>query len=146
MDITPYSVNSGNENLYFTFISEGPKGNIIKVVKYESLNDKVFNLGFGDKISDTDQIDDKIISNNSDTAKVLATVIYTIFKFFEKHPDKFLYITGSTGLRTRLYRRIITNNLTEIKQKFVIYGFKNGHYEDFTPNIDYDFFLIMQKI
>jgi len=145
MDITPYNVNSGNENLYFTFISEGSKGNIIKVVKYESLNDKVFNLGFGDKISDTDQIDDKIISNNGDTAKVLATVIHTIFKFFEKHPDKFLYITGSTALRTRLYRRIITNNLIEIKQNFVIFGFDNGHYEDFTPNIDYEFFLIMKK-
>jgi hypothetical protein len=49
----------------FEFTSEGSKGSINKIVKYtETSTQGIYNLGFGDKIDDSDDFDDNVISNN----------------------------------------------------------------------------------
>ena len=55
--------------------------------------------------------------------KVIATVVQTLFVFFEKYPDNDVYFEGSTLSRTRLYRIILSKELTDAKKVFVIQGF-----------------------
>jgi hypothetical protein len=63
----------------------------------------LYNLAFGDKDHSTGEIDDKVISNNGDSEKVLATVVATVYAFTDKYPETWIYATGSTKARTRLY-------------------------------------------
>lgn len=131
----------------YEFVSEGPKGSVKKMVEYaETATQNVFNLGFGDYDETTKSISDLSVTNNGDSLKVLATVASTVFAFMEKHPDAYILATGSTLVRTRLYRMGITNNLAEIAEDFVVYGFTDkGNWEEFEIGEDYDAFLIKKK-
>ena len=130
----------------FEFISEGPKGAIAKSVQYkETPTTGVYNLGFGDVNKLTDEIDDLIVTNNGDSQKVLATVASTLYLFTDHYPDAFIYATGSTRARTRLYRIGITNNLLLIEKDFHVLGIKGNDVILFEKNGTYDGFLVKRK-
>jgi hypothetical protein len=146
MHLDKYELKSGEHLEVFEFVSIGPKGRIKKLVQYTPTNYKdLYNLGFGDKNIDTDEIDDDIISNNGDSEKVLATVVATLFAFTEKHMNAMVYATGSTKSRTRLYRMGITKYLSEIQSDFEIYGELNNEWEEFRKDVDYEAFLVKRK-
>lgn len=71
----------------------------VKVVEFTSVgrykDTEVFNLGFGDYDGKNDIVNDRIISNNGDSRKVLNTVLSTIPVFFKHHEDKMLMVRGS---------------------------------------------------
>ena len=76
MKLDKYELKSGEELEVFEFVSVGPKGRIIKIIQYSPTNYKdLYNLGFGDKNAETNEIEDEVISNNGDGEKVLATVV-----------------------------------------------------------------------
>jgi len=129
----------------YSFVSEGTKGKIIKLISYTETGVKgVYNLGFGDK--DTNgKMDDVTITNNGDSLKVLATVASTVYSFTNKFPNAAIYAIGSSKARTRLYRMGIANNLTDILQSFDVYGFIEGEWYEFEKNVDYEAFLIKRK-
>src|SRR5690554_1018587 len=77
-----------------------------------SLNPK----GKNKKTGGNREIDDKTVSNNGDSEKVLATVVATVYAFSDKYPDSWIFATGSTKARTRLYRMGITRYIDEIKK------------------------------
>jgi len=105
MKLPKYPLSADNDLTTFEFVSEGSKGLIHKLVQFTPTNLKgIFILAFGDKDHLTGDIDDLVISNNGDSEKVLTTVVATIFAFTDKHPDAWIYATGSTKARTRLYR------------------------------------------
>lgn len=133
--------------LYYEFISEVPKGNIKKIVEYTETSIKnVYNLGFGDYDEETKSINDLSVTNNGDSLKVLTTVASTVYAFTEKYPDAWILSTGSTAVRTRLYRMGITNNLVEIMEDFLVYGFtEKGIWEEFIIGEDYEAFLLTKK-
>jgi len=107
----------------YEFTSEGPNGSIQKMVEYsETGTENIYNLAFGDYNFETKKIDDLSITNNGDSLKVLATVASTVYAFTEKYPQAWIFATGSTAVRTRLYRMGITNNLAEINEDFKVYG------------------------
>jgi len=86
----------------YKFISEGPKGNIEKIVYYtETSRANIYNLSFGDYNELIDDIDDQIVSNNGDSQKVLATVAKSLYVFTDRYPDALIIATGSTFARTR---------------------------------------------
>ena len=146
MENPKYEFESTSNSTTFEFISEGPKGRILKLVKYDEYgNSGTFNLGFGDKMGNTNRFDDKIISDNQDSKVILATVAATLFEFTEKYPDAVITATGSSLARTRLYRIAISNALDEITKNFSILGFLNETWEPFKPNRDYSLFLITRK-
>ena len=122
----------------YEFVSEGPKGHITKLVKYtkDELTG-LYNLGFGDKLGDEDDFDDKIVTNNGDTIKVLATVVATLYDFTNKYPNAIITAKGSTLSRTRFYRMGITNAFDEINKDFHVFGYLNGHWHNFERNQDY---------
>lgn len=142
-----YPYKSEQKFKHFEFISEGPKGLIRKMVEYtETGNENVYNLGFGDYDEKTGNINDKIVTNNGDSLKVLSTVVSTLYAFTAKYPNAKVFATGTSESRTRLYRMGISNNLEELKQDFLVYGLKlDETFEEFIVGEDYLGFLVKRK-
>lgn len=146
MKLEKYALKSGKNLTVFEFISEGPNGTIRKLIQFQETNEpNLYNLAFGDKHSETGEIDDLAISNNGDSEKVLATVISALYAFFDKYPAAFVYATGSTKSRTRLYRKGITKFYTEMVEDFYLYGQIGDDFFEFEPQKDYDGFLTQRK-
>ena len=123
MKISKYQLKSGHELLSYEFISEGPKGLIPKQIQFTLINMQgVYNLAFGDKDSLTGEVDDKVVSHNGDSEKVLATVVGAVFAFLDQHPNAWVFATGSTVSRTRLYQMGIFKYYDEISEDLEIYG------------------------
>jgi len=106
-----------------------------------------YNLAFGDYDEISGEINDQKITNNGDSLVVLATVASTVYAFTNKYPNSWIFATGSTDVRTRLYRMGITNNLVEIQADFHVFGMKPDQtFEDFLIDEDYIGFLITRKL
>jgi hypothetical protein len=145
MKLPKYPLSSSDKMMTFEFISEGNKGVIYKIVKYQPTNLKgLFNLDFGDKDMETGEIDDNIISNNGDIEKVLTTVVATIYAFTDKYPNSWIYAPGITNVRIRLYRMGISRFLTETKD-FEVLGEQEDDWEEFNLNVEYEGFLVRRK-
>ncbi|SMC88553.1 DUF6934 family protein [Pedobacter africanus] len=141
-----YSYNKA-DSLSYTFISNGPNGNIKKIVVLEAISDDkcLYNLAFGDLNKDTGEIDDLAKSNNSDTQKILSTVAAIAADFLTRNPNVQLLATGSTASRTRLYRIGITRFWNEINTLFEVKGYINAHWESFQKGKTYNAFLVTRK-
>lgn len=146
MKLPKYQLKAEKSLMVFEFISQGPKGEIAKIVKYSETNLKdLYNLAFGDKDFRTGEINDRTISNNGDSDMVLATVVSTVYAFTDKYPDSWVFATGSTKARTRLYRMGISKYLLEIKKDFQVFGLRNDEWEKFEKEIEYEAFLVKRK-
>ena len=86
-----------------------------------------------------------IITNNNDSQIVLATVASTVYAFTDKYPDTWIFATGLTKSRTRLYRMGITNNLIEIQKNFHVYGLRDNKWQKFKKDMEYEAFLVKRK-
>ena len=132
--------------MVYEFTSDGPRGKIQKIVKYSETNFKdLYNLAFGDKDQTTGEINDKTISNNGDSDMVLATVVSTVYAFTDKYPDAWIFATGSTKARTRLYKIGISKYLLEIRLDFQVFGLKDDEWVKFEKDIEYEAFLVQRK-
>lgn len=143
MDLPKYQLSAENSLTVFEFVSIGPKGNIPKLIKFSETHLKDFyNLGFGDKNLDTGEIDDKVVSNNGDSDKVLATVVSAVYAFTDLNSKSWIYATGSTRARTRLYRMGISKYFDKVKNDFEVYGLKDDTWVEFVKEIDFDAFVV----
>ncbi len=146
MKIEKYNLKSESGLTRFEFISEGPKGQIRKLIEFQATNDLgLFNLAFGDKDIGTGAIDDLVVSDNGDTEKVLATVVSALYAFCEKYPDAYIYASGSTKSRTRLYRIGITKHYDQMKEDFYLYGQSGDTFTEFESGKEYIGFLAQRK-
>jgi hypothetical protein len=147
MKFPRYDYSTESDLHYFSFESIGDKGSVKKIVQYTEMSIKgYFNLGFGDYDEGKNEIDDKIVTNNGDARKVLATVVSTLYAFTGKYPEVYVFATGSTEARTRLYRMGISTNLEELKEDFLVYGLlANQTFEEFNAGEDYLGFLVTRK-
>ena len=140
-----YPIVTSQGHYMYEFHSEGPMGNIKKVVVYERIGKNVFNLGFGDWNEEQQKTSDSARSNNGDRDKVLVTVALTALDFTDRFPEAQIFIEGSSPSRTRLYQMGIANNLLEINQNFDVKGFYINDWEPFHSGRNYDAFLISRK-
>lgn len=146
MILPRYEVKFTLSMMTFEFTSVGTKGEIPKVVLYVETNIPGFyNLGFGDKILETGEINDTAVSNNGDSQKVLATVAATVYAFTNRYPDAWVYVKGSTRSRTRLYRMGLTMYLEEISQDFEVYGQRGGEWQPFVKGVEYQAFAARRR-
>lgn len=146
MKLPRYQLKTSETLWTFEFISEGIRGKIPKLIQFNETNLKgVYNLAFGDKDQATGKIDDLVISNNGDSEKVLVTVIASVYAFTDKYPDAYIYATGSTASRTRLYRMGISKFLDEVMEDFEIYGEIDNAWEPYEKDVDYLSFLVKRK-
>jgi len=146
MKLPKYPLKAEKSLMVFEFTSDGPKGQIRKLVKYSETNLKdMYNLAFGDRDEESGEIDDKSISNNGDSDMVLATVVSTVYAFTERYPDSWVFATGSPKARTRLYRRGLTKYLLEIRRDFQVFGLIDDEWEPFEKDVNYEAFLVKRK-
>ena len=147
MNKSRYEYQTEDDLHFFELTSIGLKGDIKKIVEYSKVSvGNIYNLAFGDYDELTDKLNDKIITNNGDSQKVLATVVSTLYAFTGRYPDVWVFATGSTEVRTRLYRMGISNNLDELKEDFYVYGMKfDESFEEFIVGEDYLGFLVTRK-
>ena len=125
MRLDSYQTSSNQNTQLFTFLSVGHKGIVVKIVNYEQIEENKFNLSFGDYDIVSQTINDTIVTNNGDGGKVLATVVRTLFPFFEKYPNAQVFVEGSNQARTKLYQRIIRDYSKFYEHNFVVMGIVN---------------------
>jgi hypothetical protein len=147
MKLDRYELKAGRSLTTFEFLSEGRKGKIIKVVQFQRMNlPDLYNLAFGDKNLATGEIDDIAITDNGDSEKVLATVVAAIYAFSNQHTNAWVYATGSTKSRTRLYRMGINKYFDIVKEDFDIMGEYLNEWEWYEKGKDYQAFAAKRKI
>ncbi|HWK06702.1 MAG TPA: hypothetical protein VNS58_23870 [Puia sp.] len=131
----------------YTFFSQGPKGEIEKAVLYNKLSEyqPLYGLSFGDWKEKVNRIDDRVVTNNGDRQKILATVAATVVNFSMQNPDAFIFAVGSTSARTRLYQMNIASNLTFIHPLFEIEGFIRNNWQSFQTGCNYSAFLLKPR-
>jgi len=147
MILPKYPLSSSESMMTFEFESEGVLGSVLKLVTFQPTNlEGVYNLAFGDKNTETGLLNDKIATNNGDRDKVLATVAATVYAFTDKNPNAWVYLTGSTKSRTRLYRMGISKFFKELDQDFDVYGQLDDGWVEYKNGIDFEGFLVKRKI
>jgi len=146
MKLPRYELIAEISLMVFEFTSAGPHGQIPKLIKFSETNLKGFyNLAFGNKHKETGDIDDKVVSNNGDSERVLATVVSALYSFSYKHQEAWVYATGSTKARTRLYRMGITKYINEVKEDFLVFGLLDGEWKEFEKDLEFTAFLVRRK-
>ena len=145
MNLPKYKVIPNEIGDTYTFVSEGKKGMIYKIISFQEIEKGLYNLGFGDMNPITKELDDKVVSNNGDTEKVLSSVVSAIYAFTEKFPEAWIYAEGSTPSRTRLYQIKIVTYFDLVERYFELQCLLNQEWEDFHPNINYEAFVIKRK-
>ena len=147
MDEPIYPLNKSNDSVTFQFESIGPRGIFLKEVRFDPVEDSsnYYQL----ILADIDKDNSKSVfseSKNHDMNKIMATVIKCIIIFLENHSSSKIVFSGSTEIRTRLYRIIINKLLDKIRDKFEVEGFSDIHgFEPFNLNHEYSFFVISIK-
>jgi len=142
-----YQVETAADFLSFEFVSVGPRGRVIKAVRYTSIGfNQFYNLGFGDKDPVSGYLSDTTVINNGDSQKVLATVASTLYTFTKRYPQATVVAAGSTEARTRLYRIGIASNLAAIEADFVVLGLLADEWEPFRRDVAYSAFLAYRKL
>ncbi|MEO8112583.1 MAG: hypothetical protein ABI594_21215 [Ginsengibacter sp.] len=147
MKLDRYELKADEPLTTFEFLSEGPKGKIEKIIQFSLVNqiENVYNLAFGDKNYLTGEIDDKIVTDNGDSDKVLATVVAAIYAFCEYFSGAWIYATGSTAARTRLYKMGINKYFDIVESDFEIYGQIQNEWESYIKGKDYQAFIVQRK-
>jgi hypothetical protein len=141
-----YPFQSDDDRHYFEFLSVGPEKTIEKAVVFTLVDasTNLFNLALVDILSDGSHCD-KIVSNNGDLEKVMATVAECIAVFFEHYPSAGVYVKGSTPSRNRLYRIVFSRELSKIKKYYELHGLTGSFIESFEANKSYDVYLLKLK-
>ena len=84
-------------------------------------------------------------TDNDDSEKVLATVVAAIYAFTGKYSNAWVYATGSTASRTRLYRMGINKYFNIVDEDFDIMGEYQSEWEWYGKGKDYQAFAVHRK-
>lgn len=146
MNYPNYSFFSNQNSNEFFFESIGSKGLIMKVIAFQETDiENIYNLALADVNPETGEIDDKIVSDNGDMMKILATIFHIIKHFIDYHPNYQIYFTSDSLTRNRLYRMAINNAYSELNADFELFGFLNNQPEPFISNKPYHAFLLKKR-
>jgi hypothetical protein len=139
MRLEKYESSTNKSKTFFTFVSEGSKGNVLKGVLFTKIKAKGFKNLYN-------EINDQVVTDNKDMEKVIATVASTIITFTQFRPTAEVFFQGSNLARTRLYQIAINKYFDEISDDFEIYGFFSNKWLVFEKDINYQAFIINRKI
>ena len=105
------------------------------------------NLGFGDWDENTQSMNDKVISDNKDIDKVLATIAHIVLHFITRFPNVEVLASGGTASRNRLYRMGINRQYAVMSKMFIISGItEDNEIEPFVKNVNYIGFIVQPKL
>jgi hypothetical protein len=147
MELENYESKSNKSQTTFNFISVGSKGEILKRIRFTKIKGykNLYNLAFGDIKMRSNKIDDRVVSDNQDREKILATVAQAVIVFLNQYPKANVLFRGSNAVRTRLYRMAITKYLEELIKIFDILGLTDNGWLPFEKDTTYIAFLINRK-
>ncbi len=145
MHLDAYPLEFSGSFLTFEFISEGPKGRLLKVIQFTEIEPGIYNLAFGDADRATGTFNDAVVSNNGDSEQVLATVVGAVHVFCQHHPTAIVYATGSTPARTRRYQMGLNRFLPLIVEHVDLYGERGEDWEIFQKEVSYTAFAARLK-
>lgn len=123
-----------------TFQSLGPKGIVIKVIRFEHVIDNRWNLGFGD--FKRGKIETSRLSNNGDVVKVLATVAAATLAFLQEYPEGIVEIKPVDEKRKRLFNIIFSRKWEQIQGIVSVVGIIGNVREIYSHRKFYDSFEI----
>lgn len=148
MKLEAYEISSEEIKVIYKFISDGPKGQIMKVVEYTEFDEEgIYNLSLADVHTGESVYfnDYTSISNNGDTKKILTTVISTLFAFTERFSEAKIHFAGNNAARTRLYRMVISNSFNWLSANFYVFGLHDNKWQGFKSKVQYEAFLFVRK-
>ena len=146
MDLPSYSLDLEESSSTYYFESIGRRGVIQKAITFSEIESNgLYNLALADIDPDTDGLEYSVITDNGDTSKILATVYQAIKDYTQRHPERPIFIAGSSSTRNRLYRMAINHSILEIFKDFAVFGLKLGDWELFKPLESYEFFLVIRR-
>lgn len=146
MEKPTYHIESSLDAEWHFFKSISQQKIIEKAVVFNQVDKEngIYELIFGDL--EDGLVNVKNVSDNQDMHLILATVVKTIYLFFERNPQKTVSFMGSSDSRNRLYRAIISKFAISVSSNFEVFGTNfDGIDELFIENKDYFAFKIKLK-
>jgi hypothetical protein len=88
------------------------------------------------------------VSDNGDRNRILATIVRSIDFYTARYPRRWVYFTGNTNGKARLYRMAVTLHFEELSEKFESYCRVDGTPEflRFQEGVVVSGFLIKRKL
>ena len=140
-----YPFESIIDDAHFIFKSKGNEGIVLKMVILSHIGQERWNLGFGDLNLKTGDIDDAVMSDNHDAAKVMRTVAKAAYVFLETYPNRTVFIEPVDMKRKRFYNAVFQRYYKEVEPIFDLFGLIGEISEVYSPKIIYDFFELKRK-
>jgi hypothetical protein len=138
-----YELNPRSKKRLFYFISKGNQGEILKVIGFQAVRGKIWNLYFGDITENG--FSDAVVSNNDDIYKVMNTVAAALYQFLEEYPERVIRIVPVDDKRKRLYNTIFQRRILEIEPNFYVFAKKGNKFEPYSPHKTYKIFELRLK-
>ncbi len=138
-----YPIKENHNCTVFRFESIGEQGIIQKWIWFQDAGENRFNLAFGDFVDGKPS--DSVISNNFDLIKVMSTIAFAVYRFFEVYPEVSLIIEAVDDKRLRLYNTIFQRKFDEIRERFSIRGIAADLDESYQPEKSYRKFELRLK-
>lgn len=146
MNLERYDVTFSPDFTEFEFYSEGRRGRIRKLVRFDlTAAPNTYNLAFGDEDPVTGNVDYTVVTDNGDTRKVLATIAAIVLVFLRSKPGGAVFAEGSTASRDWLYRVNLSRHLDQLPVHLEALGRLGTAWEPFSPNKKYDALLLRWK-
>ena len=141
-----YQIKANSDQRIFDFVSIGPKGKFHKRVVFAKTSyDGVYSINLADFDHNSGYLDYYSISDNGDRDRILATVVSCLFAFFNEYPNTYVYATGSTPARTRLYRMMMSKYFALLEDDFNVFGELENDWERFRKDGSYRAFMVSLK-
>ena len=142
-----YQLSTNLDKTIFTFESHGPRGIITKVVEFRAtLNPNIYNMALLDWNGADGSLSDMTRSGNRDIERVLISVYAAMLQFIEHHPEKWIYFTGTTQSRIRLYRIAILKILDLNNIPVEVLCELNKKWIPFEKSVNCTAFIVRKKI
>lgn len=131
MNIEGYDLEPTDDDTTFNFSNDGPSGSFPMGVQFTQPKRiaPFWNLAFGvwkevekDGIIEK-ELDDFAVTDNGNRDEILGTVINSLFKFWDRYPDRLVIFEGSTYARTRLYKGIINRYKDDLSNRIDFFGY-----------------------
>ncbi|WP_020211609.1 DUF6934 family protein [Flavobacterium rivuli] len=120
-------IDSKPNKTKYEFLSIGNKKipKRVSITKYPQPGlEQYYNLGFGNIfiVDGFESISDMSRDNNSDTDKVLKTVLTCTLDFLSENQDAIITFFGNTAAKHRMYKTQLNKNLEAINTFFIVKG------------------------
>lgn len=141
-----YDYNIIHDWTVYEFYSEGKNGRIRKEIHFELMQKtpSIFNLSVGKLLKDGN-IDDKTITGNQDTEKILSVISDAILEFINSRNAALVYVKGSTPSRTRLFQMWIAKVYEQFNPLVWIDGRVKERWIPFKKGIAFEAFLMGRR-